>query len=50
VTPADTSRELTSDVRTARMGKMMDDELTADELAHVSGGVVKDSHDRYANS
>jgi bacteriocin-like protein len=24
-------------------------ELTEDELAHVSGGVVKDSHDRYAN-
>jgi bacteriocin-like protein len=26
-----------------------DRELTEDELAHVSGGVVKDSHDRYAN-
>ena len=24
-------------------------ELTEDELAHVCGGVVKDSHDRYAN-
>ena len=36
----DTSHELTSDVRAAWMVKMMDDELTADELAHVSGGIT----------
>jgi hypothetical protein len=36
----DTSRELTSDVRAAWMEKVMDDELMADELAHVSAGIT----------